>query len=112
MRIVGYGLIIPLLIGCSAPRGPRVVEDPDLDVKVPAIKQAVRAKDFSQAKQLVADLSSDDPAVRFYAINGLEKLTGQTFGYVYYQDEARREQAVRKWKAWLAECNASTQKTL
>lgn len=50
---------------------------------------------------MVKDLDSDDPAVRFYAIGGLKRLTGQTFGYHYYEDEQQRRPALEKWKAWL-----------
>ena len=88
--------------GCTAPRGPLVVTDPDPSVKIPAIKKAARRHDRGAVRQLVADLESDDPAVRFYAIHGLEEITGERFGYDYYADDARRDPAVRRWKEWLA----------
>jgi hypothetical protein len=56
---------------------------------------------MSAAPQMVSDLDSDDPAVRFYAIEGLERLTGQTMGYVYYEDREARRPAVMKWRKWL-----------
>jgi hypothetical protein len=87
--------------GCTAPRGPLVVTDPDPSVKIPAIKKAVRTRDRAAARQLVADLDSDDPAVRFYAINGLERMTGERFGYDYYADESQRQPAVGRWHDWL-----------
>jgi hypothetical protein len=71
-------------------------------VKIPAIKKAARKRDRAAAKQLVADLESDDPAVRFYAINGLQRITGERFGYDYYADEQKRQPAVRRWNEWLA----------
>ena len=51
--------------------------------------------------QLIRDLDSDDPAVRFYAIEGLQRLTGQTFDYHYYDDEIDRHPAMLKWRQWL-----------
>jgi hypothetical protein len=69
--------------GCTAPRGPLVVTSPDPSVKIPAIKKAVRKGDRGAAAQLVKDLDSDDPAVRYYAISGLERITGERFGYDY-----------------------------
>jgi hypothetical protein len=90
-----------LVLGCNAPRGPFVVTDPDPANKIPAIKKMVRAKDMSSARQLVKDLDSDDPAIRFYAIGGLQRLTGETFGYQYFADEAQRKPALEKWKQWL-----------
>ena len=89
------------LCGCTAPRGPLVVTDPDPSVKIPAIKKPASSKDRKAVRQLVADLSNDDPAVRFYAINGLHRITGQRFGYDYFADDERRWPAVQKWQRWL-----------
>jgi hypothetical protein len=86
--------------GCVHPRAPRVVTDPDPSVKIPAYKQAVRKKDRSAVKQLVADLDSDDPAVRFYAIGALERMTGRRLGYRYYDNEEQRRPAVERWQQW------------
>lgn len=94
--------------GCTAPEGPRTPDSRYLSQKVPAIKQAVERKDHSVAAQLVKDLDSDDPAVRFYAIEGLERLTGETFGYHYYEDRDARSQAVQKWRQWLGERGPAT----
>ena len=90
------------IAGCTAPRGPLVVTDPDPSVKIPAIKKAVWKRDRAAVRQLVADLDNDDPAVRFYAINGLQRITGERFGYDYYADEQRRQPAVQRWRKWLA----------
>jgi hypothetical protein len=87
--------------GCTAPRRPLIVTDPDPSVKIPAYKKAVRKKDRAAVKQLVADLDSDDPAVRFYAINALERLTGEQLGYRYYEHEEQRRPAVERWQGWM-----------
>lgn len=99
------GGISCLLGACTAPRPDYVVTDPDPGVKIPAIKQSVarHADDAATVRQLVKDLDSDDPAVRFYAIEGLRRLTGQDFKYVYYEDADERKPAVEQWKAWLHE---------
>jgi hypothetical protein len=86
---------------CNSGYGPRTVGNPDPSSKIPAIESAVATKDFSSVAQMVKDLDSDDPAVRFYAIGGLKRLTGQTFGYLYYDDEIQRRPALEKWKLWL-----------
>jgi hypothetical protein len=49
----------------------------------------------------VKSLESDDPAVRFYAIRGLQDLTGETFGYIWYADDPNRRDALEKWRHWL-----------
>jgi hypothetical protein len=87
--------------GCSAPRGPFLVTEADPANKIPAIVQAVEDKDLSAAKQMVIDLDNDDPAVRFYAIEGLERLTGQTLGYRYYDNDLARQPAIKRWQAWV-----------
>ena len=99
--LAGAVLSCAMLCGCTAPHGPLVVSDPDPSVKIPAIKKAATNKDRNAVRQLVADLSSDDPAVRFYAINGLHRITGQRFGYDYFADDERRGPAVQKWQKWL-----------
>lgn len=50
---------------------------------------------------LVKSLESDDSAERFYAIEGLKRLTGDDLGYIYYADESARRPAVNRWKDWL-----------
>src|SRR5689334_364808 len=62
-------------------REPISVKSRDPASKIPAIKKAVESKDSQTAKDLVKALESDDPAIRFYAIRGLQDLTGETFGY-------------------------------
>lgn len=77
--------------------------------KIPAIKAATENHDEKAVPQLVVDLDSDDSAVRFYAIEGLRRLTGQDFGYVYYQDALQRHDAVMKWRQWLNDQSHSEQ---
>jgi hypothetical protein len=99
--VVAVG-VVALLIGCGPPRGARFISDPDPAVKIPAIRQAAKADDRASIPQLVKNLSSDDPAVRFYAITALRRLTdGQTFDYVYYAPEDQRRAAIDRWRAWL-----------
>ena len=97
--VAGLGLFLG---GCAEPRPPLTVTSDDIRIKVLAIQRAVDANDRSVIPQLVSDLDSDDPAVRFYAIEGLERLTGQTFGYRYFDDGIGRRQALKQWQDWLA----------
>lgn len=98
-------MVVGCLAGCVAPRGKAIVTDDDPANKIPAISTAVQKKDLGVAKQLVKDLDSDDPAVRFYSIEGLRRLTGQTFDYVYYNDAIARQPAIKRWQEWLATQN-------
>lgn len=88
--------------GCTTPRPEKDVRNPDPSGKIPAYKEAVRARDRSAVGQMVKDLDSDDPAVRLFALVGLRRLTGETFGYQYFDDEPQRRPAVKRWEAWLA----------
>lgn len=108
-RLSGAVIVVSCIsmASCTAPRGPLVVTDPDPSIKIPAIKVAVARKDLSSARQMVKDLESDDAAVRFYAINGLRRLTGENFGYLYYEEAEERKAAVMRWQAWLGQVEAS-----
>jgi hypothetical protein len=97
VSVIGFAL----LAGCHEPAGPKVVSNPDSTVKIQAIKQAVAAQDRRQAADMVNALESDDPAVRMYAIEGLQRMCGQDFGYRYYAEPDQRRPAVEKWKQWL-----------
>ena len=103
-------LLAAVVSGCGG-AGPQAksITDPDPASKIPAIKQKVREKDLTSAQQMVKDLESDDSAVRFYAIEGLRRLTGETFGYHYYESEEQRKPAIDQWKQWLNTTKPTTQ---
>ncbi len=79
------------------------VSNPDPSGKIPAIKLAAERHDRSAVPQLIRDLDSDDPAIRFYAVQGLRRITGETFEYRAYDDADQRQPAIRRWKQWWAE---------
>jgi hypothetical protein len=89
--------------GCSEPTGPKTVASKDLSVKIPAFKHAAETKDRTALAEMVRDLNDNDAAVRLYAIEGLHRLTGEDFGYHYYDDAEARKPAVEKWRHWLEE---------
>jgi HEAT repeat protein len=97
------GLALSLTaFGCAHPRPPVRLDSPDINARIIAIKRAARARDVSAAPQLVIALDDDDPAVRFYAIKGLERLAGDRKGYDYHEDDAdARRPAVARWRAWV-----------
>ena len=88
--------------GCT-PHDPRRIGATDPTNNIPAIQEAARDRDRQAIPQLVQELESDDPAVRFYAIEALHKLTGEMFGYRYYDDVEQRRPAVARWKRFVAE---------
>lgn len=50
---------------------------------------------------LVELLEDPDRAVRMYTILALTRLCGEDFDYKYYEPEAERAAAVRRWRAAL-----------
>jgi len=79
-------------------------EDPATRVK--AIIHAGRVGDQKAVPLLIDRLEDEDEAVRFFAILALEKITGKTMGYYYYEDRQRRLEAVKRWRSWLLERSA------
>jgi hypothetical protein len=70
--------------------------------KIPGMKLAAEKNDRTALPALVAALDSNDPAERLFAIEALQRMTQQTFGYRYYDDDEERAPAVARWKQWLA----------
>jgi hypothetical protein len=100
-RLLCLSVSIILLAGCQG-EGPKVgLKSDDPAGRMIAMKQAGQRRDAKAVPALVEGLSSDDPAERFYASEALERITGQTLGYHYYDSESAREQAVQNWKQWL-----------
>jgi hypothetical protein len=95
--LIGLGLALSAA-GCG--HGPRHVSDEDPSDKIPAVELAARTRDRGAIPQLIRDLASDDSAVRFYAIDALRRMTQQTFGYRYFDDEEHRAPAIARWKQW------------
>ena len=97
------------LFGCTGyGPGPKSIAHPDPAVKIPAIVQAAENTDHSSADELVKELESGDPAVRLFAIEALERLTGETFDYRYYDDPEQRKPAVLRWQQWIASQGAKS----
>jgi hypothetical protein len=86
-------------------RDPPSISSNDPGRLIPAIEIGVKAKDRHIIPYLISDLESDDAAVRMYSIDGLRRMTGQDFGFVYYADVDARKPAVDRWKLYLAEFN-------
>ena len=88
--------------GCGSLREHRGIESHDPAEKIPAIVQAGDKKDKHAIPLLVKELNHDDPAVRLYAIEALHRITGETLGYHFYDDEDARKASVARWNEWLA----------
>ena len=96
----GVVLSACLIAGGCTPREDRSILAVDTLNSIPAIQDAARNKDRKAVPKLIKQLDNDDPAIRFYAICALHDITGQTFGYHYYDDKPERKAAIKKWQEW------------
>jgi len=79
------------------------LENRDVTMRIRAIKWAGE-KQLAEATPLLVDrLEEQDPAVRFFAIMALEKITGTKRGYDYQADAASRAAAAARWREALAQ---------
>jgi hypothetical protein len=99
---VATGLAAPTLLvafGCASDAGRRakLASDNPLD-RATAIVQVYETRDRKAVQKLVDLLDDSSSAVRLYAILALRGLTGEDFGYRYYDSEAKRAASVRRWR--------------
>jgi len=93
-------LVIAAAGGCG-PSMPRGFDSPEPAARMDAIVDAARRSDRSAVPRIVPLLDSDDPATRLLAIETLERLTGETFGYDYAAPPADRVAAVERWRRYV-----------
>lgn len=97
--IIAGAWTLPLLSGC----GPKAIEggfhSDNPAAKVYAIGHAADARDPAAVPDLVELLDSDDPALRMFAIQALERITGTRLGYNPYVSAVERRPAVERWVA-------------
>lgn len=94
-------MVVTGLTGCQAPRGPVSVNSDDPDLQILAMRRDASDRSPTDVPKLVEDLQSDDPAIRFYAIEALRRITHDDFGYCFYDDADQRKAATARWQAWL-----------
>jgi HEAT repeat protein len=93
-----------LLCSCAG-TGPTLyqrLQDEDAKVRIAAVIEAGQTKDRKALALLVERLDDSEKDVRLYAIIALERITGQTLGYRYYDPAEAREQAVARWRQYIA----------
>lgn len=101
---VAASLAFGLAGGC-APAGSTDIharlQDENPRVRSAAAIEAARSGDQSAVPLLIDRLSDSDEDVRFYSILALEQLVGTRMGYAYYGSDARRREAITRWRKWL-----------
>ncbi len=77
------------------------MNSPDPGQRIHAIVEAGEQGRQEAVPLLVDRLEDEDIAVRFFAIQSLEKITGETKGYRYYDPPGLQARAVRRWRSWV-----------
>jgi len=93
--------------GCDVPESMNLtlyerLQDENPSVRIKAILEAGDRKDPKAVPFLVDRLSDNARDVRMFAILALAKTTGTRMDYRYYDPPARRAEAVKRWRKWLA----------
>ena len=98
-------MVLPLAVGgCTAPAVHAQLDGEGATEQVPAIVAATDSgTDRVEVAALVRKLDHRDPAVRAFAGEALYRISGQRFGYRYYQEPAERRTAVATYERWLAQ---------
>ena len=104
---VGVWLIAPMImmasVGCrlGVARYPEALTAPDPKLRIRAIRTAGQRRDVQAVPLLVDRLEDEDEAVRFYAIQALQRIAGTALGYLYYKPASHRGRAVDRWRRYV-----------
>ena len=93
-------VVLPVLAGCRPPparEGGFYSDNPAS--RLYAIRRAGEQRDAGAIRPLVELLDDDDPAVRMFAIQALDRITGTRLGYDAYAPLGDRREAVDRWVA-------------
>lgn len=77
------------------------LENSNPALRIMAIKWAGDNKVSSAVPRLVDFLQDEDPSVRFYAIEALQRITGTDCGYDYKAPAPLRAAATKRWREFL-----------
>lgn len=89
--------------GCNSSGTRAELSSPSPVARARATVALGERRDPAAVHKLVDLLEDPDQAVRMYAILALQRITGEDFGYRYYDREAERQPAVERWRAALRE---------
>lgn len=97
-------MVLIFWVGCGAPGPyPESISAQDPVVRIKSIVHAGQTKDESVVPLLVDRLEDEDDGVRFYAILALDRIVGTRMGYYYGAPITERQEAVARWRDYVAE---------
>ncbi|MFW6133617.1 MAG: hypothetical protein ACOC8F_06940 [Planctomycetota bacterium] len=106
--IGGCGETVLSLGGADEAELSRRLQHGEPGVRARALVRAAGSGRRDVLPYLVDRLTDGQDSVRMYAILALERLTGRTLGYRYYDPPARRQDAVKRWRDWLEDRASGT----
>jgi hypothetical protein len=100
---VARGMLMTAVLATSGcfPREAQSIGAVDPINSIPAIQNAAQTNNRAAIPALVNQLDNDDPAIRFYAFGALNRMTGNSFDYHFYDDVDQRRPALERWRNWL-----------
>ncbi len=99
--LLGVGL--GAVVSCAPDGTRRQLYAPSAFDRSRAAIQSAEARDADAIPLLVNQLEDHDAAVRLFAIQALQRISGETLGFEYYAPPDRRATAVARWRAVLRE---------
>ncbi len=88
-----------LLGGCSARVSTRDIHSYDPRRRALAIRHIAERNDRREIPRLVDRLEDEDQAVRLFAIQALERMTGIQSDYKYFLPPSAQQASIAKWRA-------------
>jgi hypothetical protein len=111
LHILRILLLVCALTGCVRRSDlARDFQSEDPKVRIAAIRESGRGKVESAVPYLVDRLTDSEAEARMFSIIALEKITGLTHGYRYYDEPSVRGEAVGRWRKWLGDNRAESGK--
>ena len=102
ISLLVFVFCLGLIEGCKASNHFRAgIQAENPGDRILAIHAAGEARDRQSVPLLVDRLEDEDEGVRFFAIQALERITGQRFGYDYTKPSPTRARAVEKWRDYV-----------
>lgn len=96
-RLLGVPGLLLVLCSCGPAMTEGGFDAPSPAARSHAIEQAARTGDLDAIPKIVEQLDADDPAVRMLAIDALQRLTGETYGFHHYDPPHERHDAIQRW---------------
>ena len=98
-RLILTSIACFCLVGCRTSEKRGDITSPYPLERVRAAVTCAEAGDGEAVDLLIEMLDDSDRGVRMYSILALKRLCGVDYGYSYYASDAKRAEALERWRA-------------